>query len=109
MVDDISEKEYNPFIVNRGLSNFPDSIAFANLMNKYPLLDNKLQYSFYINILRKRKRFSKWLKPETCENLEVIKTYYDYSNEKALQVLKILTDEQISILKEKVSHGGKRK
>jgi hypothetical protein len=87
MKDDIDEKAYNPFLVNRTLSYFQDTIAYANIMNQYHHLDNRLQYEFYINIIRQRKRFSKWIKPETSEDIEVIMEYYGYSNEKARQAL----------------------
>jgi|TARA_R110000851_G_scaffold230898_7_gene383718 hypothetical protein len=106
MVDDIAEKAYTPFMVNRGLSYFEDSIIFANEMNKSYNLDNRLQYDFYINTLRKRKRFSKWFKAEESIDVDVIKTYYGYSTEKARQVLKILSNEQVNELSKKVSKGG---
>ena len=109
MVDEIDEKTYLPFMINRGLSYFQDTILFANEMNINHNIDNKLQYSFFINIIRKRKRFSKWFKPEIENDIEVIKTYYGYSTDKARQVLHLLSKEQIKIMKEKVSHGGIRK
>jgi hypothetical protein len=107
IVDDITEKQYNAFMVNRGLSYFPDTIILANEMNKLYHLDNKLQNSFYINIVRKRKRFSKWFKADTSDSLNAVKEYYGYSTEKARQVLSILSSDQISEIKNKVSHGGK--
>ena len=108
ITDDASEKAYNAFMVNRGLSQFEDTIFFANEMNKYHKLDAKLQFSFMINIVRKRKRFSKWAKADTSNlaMIEVIKTYYGYSNDKARQVLPLLSNEQLNELKEKVDHGG---
>jgi len=108
MKDDIDEKAYNPFITNRSLSYFQDTVAFANIMNQYHHLDNRLQYEFYINIIRQRKRFSKWIKPETNENVEVIMEYYGYSNEKAMAVLPLLTTQQVQQIKEKVDKGGRR-
>lgn len=108
MIDDVAEKQYNAFMVNRGLSYFPDTVAVANEMNMYPHLDKKLQYHFLIHIVRKRKRFSKWNKPEIQSDIEVVKEYYGYSNEKARQALQLLTKEQIEILKKKIYKGGKR-
>ena len=101
-------KEYPPFIVNRCLSNHVDAIMFANEMNKYPNLDKDMQYSFYLNSLRKRKRFSPWLRKDKVTDLEIIKQYYGYSNEKALQALKILTKEQIEFIKQRLETGGSK-
>ena len=109
MVDDIAEKGYNAFMVNRGLSYFQDTVIIANEMNRYSHLDNRLQYSFLINMIRKRKRFSKWMKPDVLSDLEVVKEYYGYSNEKARQALSLLSPDQIISLKKKVDKGGKRK
>jgi hypothetical protein len=108
MVDDITEKGYNPFMVNRGLSYFPDTVLMANEMNQYHHIDNRLQFDFFINIVRKKKRFSKWNKPETVSDVEVVKEYYGYSNEKARQVLTLLTSEHIDELKKKVYKGGRK-
>ena len=109
MVDDLSEKSYNAFMVNRSLSYFHDTILLANEMNRYHHLDNKLQFSFLINTVRKRKRFSKWAKPSNPNDIEVVKEYYGYSNEKAKSVLSLLNDEQIQELKNRIYKGGKRK
>ena len=108
MVDDLTEKSYNSFMINRSLSYFKDTIMFANLMNRYHHLENKLQYHFLINIIYKRKRFSKWMKPDQISDIEVVKEYYGYSNEKAKQVLTLLSPDQIKILKQKVSKGGRK-
>jgi len=108
MVDDITEKQYVPFMVNRSLSYFQDTVLMANEMNLNAHLDNRLQFDFFINIVRKRKRFSKWFKPETQSDVEVVKTYYGYSNEKARQVLSLLTKDQIEVLKKKVNKGGRK-
>ena len=101
------ERSYNSFLINRSLSYFHDSVVAANVVNQYHHIDNKLQYHFLINIIRKRKRFSKWMKPETESDIEVVKEYYGYSNEKAKQVLPLLSPEQITIIKKKVSKGGR--
>ena len=108
MVDDIAEKAYSSYMINRQLSYFPDTILAANEMNRNHHLDNRLQFDFFINIVRKRKRFSKWFKPEHISDLDVVKKYYGYSNEKARQVLTILTTENINELKHKVAKGGRK-
>ena len=109
MVDDVAEKQYAPYMVNRSLSYFPDTVALANEMNRYHHLDNRLQFDFLINIVRKRKRFSKWAKAQTESDIDAVKEYYGYSNEKARQALTLLSPEQIKIIKTKVSKGGRRK
>ena len=108
MVDDLAEKSYTSFMVNRGLSYFPDTVLMANEMNRYHHIDNRLQFDFFINIVRKKKRFSKWNKPEIVSDVEVVKQYYGYSNEKSRQVLSLLTSEQIDELKKKVYKGGRK-
>ena len=108
MVDDLAEKAYLPYMINRQLSYFPDTVLAANEMNRNHHLDNRLQFDFFINIIRKRKRFSKWFKPEQISDLENIKQYYGYSNEKARQVLHLLSTEQINELKNKVAKGGRK-
>ena len=99
-------KEYAPYIINRCLSGHIDCLMYANEMNKFSSLDKKLQYDFFINIIRKKKRFSPWLKQEKIKDLEVVKSYYGYSNEKAKQALKILTKEQLDFIKSKLETGG---
>ena len=109
MVDDVAEKAYASFMVNRGLSYFPDTILFANEMNVNHHIDHRLQFDFFINIIKKKKRFSKWAKAYNIENLELIKEYYGYSNEKAKSVLSLLNNEQLETLKKRMYKGGKRK
>ena len=101
-------KDYPPYIINRCLSGHLDAIMFANEMNKYPNLDKDLQYHFYLNTLRKKKRFSPWLRKDKVTDLEIIKQYYGYSNEKALNALKILTPDQINFIKQRLDIGGIR-
>ena len=108
MIDDIAEKQYNSFLINRGLSYFKDTVIMANEMNINHHIDNRLQFDFLINIVRKRKRFSKWNKPEVATDLDVIKEYYGYSNEKARMVHNLLTDNQITELRRKVFKGGRK-
>ena len=108
--EDLSENisSYPPYIVNRCLSGHLDCVMFANEMNRYHFLDKDMQYNFYINILRKRKRFSPWVRKEKVSDLEFVKSYYGYNNEKASQALKILSNEQLDYIKQKLDTGGKR-
>ena len=99
-------KDYPPYIINRCLSGHLDCVMFANEMNKYSFLDKDMQYSFYLNTLRKKKRFSPWLRKDKVTDLEIIKQYYGYSNEKASQALKILSKEQIAFIKQRLEIGG---
>jgi len=101
------EKDYNAFMVNRGLSYFPDTVVYANEMNKFHHLDSRLQFDFLINIVRKRNRFSKWNKSNEGENLKVVKEYYGYSNEKARDVLPLLSNEHLKTIRGRIFHGGK--
>lgn len=107
MIDPDNEKLYNSFVVNRSLSYFPDTVAIANEMNRYHHVDRKLQYHFLLNLVRKRKRFSKWVKPDIHKHIEAVKSYYGYSDEKARQALLLLTNDQLEVLCRKVSKGGK--
>ena len=109
--DDITwEKKYSPFIINRCLSMHYDCIAAANEMNGFHFLDKKVQFDFYINSIRKKKRFGgKWLNQAKLKNIEYVKEYYGYSNEKAKEALSILTDKQIDEIKLSLSKGGRRK
>ena len=100
------KKDYSPYIINRCLSGNLDCILFVNEMNKDSFLDKDMQYSFYLNTLRKKKRFSPWLRKDKVTDLEIIKQYYGYSNEKASQALKILTPEQIKFIKQRLETGG---
>ena len=99
-------KEYPPFIINKCLSGQIDSVLFANEMNMNHQLDKDMQYSFYLNSLRKRKRFSPWVRKDKVKDLECVKQYYGYSNEKALQALKILNKTQLDYIKQRLETGG---
>ena len=101
-------KSYPPYIINRCLSGHLDCILFANEMNKNHQLSKDMQYSFYLNTLRKKKRFSPWLRKDKVQDLECVKQYYGYSNEKASQALKILTKEQINYIKQRLDIGGRK-
>ena len=105
--DDPTAK-YPAYIINRCMSGHLDTVLFANEMNLNAHLDSDLQYSFFLNSVRKKKRFSPWLRKDKIKNLDVVKQYYGYSNEKATQVLRILTSEQIAFIRSKLEIGGKR-
>tara|TARA_R100000152_G_C6774569_1_gene202422 strand:+ start:1007 stop:1498 length:492 start_codon:yes stop_codon:yes gene_type:complete len=100
------EEAYNPFIINKTLSYFPDTIMQSNTMNQFFDLDKKLQYEFLLNSIRKKKRFSRWIKSNIEENVDTVKQYYKVGNEKAVEILSLLNDEQISIIKSELSEGG---
>ena len=105
--DEMWEKKYPPFIINKCLTPFPDTIMLVNEMNLHNHLDKKLQFDFLLNSLRTRKRFTPWLKASKSKNLEYVKEYYGYSNEKAKSALKLLNDEQIKAIKDSLNKGGK--
>lgn len=102
-------KEYNPFITNKALSFYPDCILFANEMNTRHWLDKRMQYDFYINIVRPNKKFQKWLKKDANDNLDIIKEYYQCSDRKAVEFERILTSEQIDHIKKLLYKGGQKK
>ena len=101
-------RSYPPYIINRCLSGAVDSILFANEMNINSHLDNDMQYAFLLNTLRKRKRFSPWLKKEQVKDLDLVKKHYGYSNEKARVALTLLTKTQLEYIRNKHDMGGKR-
>tara|TARA_E500000331_G_scaffold56463_1_gene50432 strand:- start:3805 stop:4188 length:384 start_codon:yes stop_codon:yes gene_type:complete len=110
--EDLSEedpeacKKYPAFIINKCLSAHIDCIMFANEMNLHHHLDKDMQYSFYLNTLRKKKRFSPWLRKDKIKDLDVVKSYYGYSNEKAMQALKILDKSHLDYIKKRLDIGG---
>ena len=106
--DDTAVSSYPAYIINRCLSGSVDSILFANEMNINAHLDKDMQYTFLLNTLRKRKRFSPWMKKEQIEDLDLVKTHYGYSNEKAKVALTLLTKSQIESLRHKHDMGGKQ-
>ena len=105
--DETWEKKYPPFVVNKCLMPFQDTIFIVNEINQLPNIDKKLQFDFFLNSLRPRKRFSPWAKAMKLENLEYVKEFYGYNNEKAKAALDILDDEQISAIKIKLYKGGR--
>jgi len=103
---ELAEKVYEPFIVNRGLSFFADTILYANEMNRLALLDREPQFAYLLNSIRPRKRYSKWLKQDKIEKLDIVSEYFGYNKSKAKDIINILTDDQIKIIKEKLQKGG---
>ncbi len=108
IMTDENKNEYPPFIVNKCLSGFIDTIMVSNEVNINHHLSKKLQYEFLLNIVRPKRRFSPWLKKDKITDLEIVKTYYGYSNEKARSALSLLSDEQLNCIKLKLSKGGKQ-
>ena len=108
VVDEQSEKAYPPYIVNKCLAAFHDTVLFANEMNMCAHLDKKMQYDFFINSINPRKRFSPWAKKNQVEYLDAIKEYYSYNDDKALQALRILSKNQLEHIKKLVDKGGKK-
>ena len=109
MIDGHAEKGYAPYKVNRALSFFVDTVFQANEMNRNYHLDNKLQFDYLLNNIRPRKRWSQWLKPEKIDNIDIVKEYYEFSNEKAKDALEILSKEQLEHIKQKLDKGGVEK
>ena len=106
--DPTSKNSYPPYIINRCLSGHLDTVLFANEMNRYSNLDKDMQYSFFLYTLRKRKRFSPWLKKEQVDDLDLVKKHYGYSNEKAKVAVSLLTKTQIENIRNKHDMGGLR-
>lgn len=100
------EGQYNPWITNHCLSYFPDTVFWANEMNKNHHIDNALQNSFLLNTIRKRKRFSKWMKPSELDGVDAVKRYYGYSTKRAQEAMTLLNNSQINELKRRVNQGG---
>ena len=107
-LDPQAKKDYDSFIVNRGLSYFHDTVSAANEMNKYPNIPEDWQFFFLLNTITKKKRFSKWSKKDKeTESIKLVKDYFGYSNERAKEALDVLSDEQLKIIAEKLFTGGK--
>ena len=105
--DELVEKQYTPFVVNRCLSYFPDTIIHSNIMNENSHIDKKMQYDYYLASIRKRKRFSKWLKREESDKIETIKEYFGYSYPKAKEVEDLISDSDLESMRESMFKGGK--
>ena len=102
------EKKYPPFIINKGLSYFSDTVMYANEMNRLHHASKHMQFSFFLNSIKSRKRFSKWLKASKLKDLDVVKQHFGYSNKRAQEALSILTKEKIDYIKERLYKGGKK-
>jgi|TARA_R100000081_G_C4744027_1_gene130599 hypothetical protein len=105
--DELSEKSYAPYLTNKSLSYFTDTLLYANEMNRMHFLDNKLQYEFFLNSIRKKKRFAKWAKADKNDDLVMISEYYQISLSKAKEAIRILTPEQLSTIRNKMEQGIK--
>ena len=107
--DEFAEKEYNSFLVNKIFGQFPDTVLISNEMNKYSFLDDRMKYEFLLAQVRKKKRWSKWVKKEKFDKIEIIKEYFGYSNSKAKEVVDIITDKQFEKIKASMETGGSSK
>ena len=108
IMNDLNEKEYAPFLVNRSLSYHQDCVLYSNEMNQRFDISHKLQYHYLLNSIRKRKRFAKWSKPELVDDLKIVMDYYEISREKAEEYLTILNNREIGILRKRLNKGGVR-
>ena len=108
IITEDNEKQYLPYITNRQLSYFKDTVVLANEMNYNHHLDNKMQFHFLLNIVRKRKRFSKWEKPTISNDLEAVQEYYGYSNDKARSALSILSPHDLKQIRKRMDKGGRK-
>lgn len=106
MEDPAVERLYQPFLVNKALSYFPDTVMYANEMNRRHLTDPKLQFQFFLNTVRPARRFAKWVKKQEDDDLAAVMEYYGYSPEKAKSALSILSSDQLITIKEKLEKGG---
>ena len=105
--DDIDLKDYAPFVVNRALSYHVDCVLYANEMNLHPGIDKDLQYQYYLNIIRPMKRkFQPWQKSSADKDLDCVKEFFGYSNQKAKEALRILNDEQLAEIRRRIDKGG---
>ena len=102
------KSKYPAYIINKCMSHHMDTVMYANEMNQYSLLDSKMQYDFYIHIVRPKRRFSPWGKKKKIDDLDLVKRYYGYSTDKAIQALRILSPNQIDYIKDKLNKGGKK-
>ena len=105
--DELAEKGYAPFLTNKSLSYFTDTLLYANEMNRYHFLDKRLQYEFYLNSIRKKKRFAKWAKADDNDEVMMVQEYFKFSPQKAKAALKVLTPTQKNIIKHKMENGIK--
>ena len=106
--DPMWEKKYSPYIINKCLAPFNDTIMLVNEMNMRHHLDTKLQYDFLLNTIRSKKRYAPWIKADKLKDLEYVKEYFGYSNAKAKDALQILDNEQITTIKNSLNKGGRK-
>jgi hypothetical protein len=106
-LDELSS--YQPYVINKCLSSFIDTILFSNEMNQYPFIRKDMQYLYYLHSIRPRKRYSPWIKKVNIENLEAIKEYYGYNDKRALEALKLLNREELNFIKQRLNKGGFKK
>jgi len=107
LMEDLSnKKDYPPYIINRCMSAHVDCILYANEMNMHSHLSKDMQYAFYLNGIRKKKRFSPWIRKDKVNDIDAVKQYYGYSNEKASQALKVLNNTQLNFIKQRLEKGG---
>jgi len=107
--DEVTEKTYSPFIINRGLSFNMQTVLFANMMNQYPQLEKRMQYDFYFNGIPKGKRFDKWQKKLDAEkNVKLLQDFFDINIDRATEALKLLSNEQLDMIKQKMNKGGRK-
>ena len=104
--DELWQKKYPAFIVNKLLSAFSDSVMFVNEMNRNHFLDKDMQFQFLLNSIRTKKRYSPFLRASKLKEIECVKEYYGYNNEKAKVALDILTKDEVKLIKEKLFKGG---
>ena len=104
--DSLAEKEYVPFVINRTMSYFPDTVLYVNEVNLRGHLDNRLQNDYLLNSIRKKKRFARWLKPDANEDIDAIKEYYSCNYRKAYEIAKVLTGDQLSLIHNRMKRGG---
>ena len=105
--DELSEKSYAPYLTNKSLSYFTDTLLYANEMNRMHFLDNKLQYEFFLNSIRKKKRFAKWAKADKNDDLVMVSEYYQISLSKAKEAIRLLSTEQLYTIRNKMEQGIK--
>ena len=106
--DPQAEKDYSAFMVNRGLSYFHDTVLYANEMNRHHSIPKEWQFSFFLNTISKKKRFSKWSKKDKeTKSIQLVKEYYGYSTEKAKEALSVFSSEHLNMIEEKLYKGGK--
>jgi len=107
VIDNEYFNQYNPFLTNRSLSNFYDCVLYANEMNRFWQLDNDIQFCFLNSVIKKGKRYAKWEKKDTVAHVEVIKNWYKVNNQRAMEILTLLTPDQIGEIEKKLCVGGR--